>query len=188
MKGIITILITAFAAVSCNHKIHVYTDHDASYDARVCKTYAWTDVVNIEQHHNPVYYNQLNDKRIREAVDFEMAAKGYVYDNSSPELLIHYHIVVNDKAVVTTDDYGYFYSPYWLRTRAPVYQYSEGTFIIDVMDSSDKNLIWRGWAVTPLERFQNGQELSALINESVQKIFEKFPRSMPQKDQPDFIM
>ena len=72
--------------------------------------------------------------------------------------------------------YGYNYGPYWMRTRADVFQYREGTLIIDLMDSKNKNLIWRGWGVSVLG--DNSVSLTEEeINDILIKILKEFPPS-----------
>jgi hypothetical protein len=70
--------------------------------------------------------------------------------------------------------YGYNYSQYWIRNQMDVYQYREGTLIIDLMDANNNNLIWRGWGTAILD---NGDiDLTEeKINHAVYKILKEFP-------------
>lgn len=173
--------------LSCSHEITVFTDYDRDFNLELYHTYNWATVDNIEVRNNPLYYNELNDKRIKLAVDQKLISKGYSQSENA-EVIIHYHIVIDDKSVVATDPFGYHYSPYWIRSRRSVYLYSEGSLIIDVMDATNKHLIWRGWAVTPLENYRNGEKVDRLINDSVKKIFREFPIAGPvKKEEPNAL-
>jgi hypothetical protein len=89
---------------------------------------------------------------------------------------VHYHIIIDNKTSVNPSGYGYNYGPYWMRNRANVFQYREGTLIIDLMDSENKNLIWRGWGVAALG--DNSVSLTEEeINYIVIKILQEFPPS-----------
>lgn len=162
--------------VGCAPSVNVYTDYDRDVNVRSKSTYSWMNVKDIELKNNPLYYNELTDKRIKEAVDLQMKSRGYEQKDTGGELILHYHIVIQDKTVVRTDPYGYYYGPYWTRSRVDVFPYREGSLIIDLMDAESNNLAWRGWAVRAL----NGQAISPeereiIINSVVEKIFEKYP-------------
>jgi Domain of unknown function (DUF4136) len=61
-----------------------------------------------------------------------------------------------------------------MRNQVDVYQYREGTLIIDLMDAKNNNLIWRGWGTSVLN--SNDIDLTeAEISEAVYKILKEFP-------------
>lgn len=157
---------------SCVPTQQVFTDYDRSAHLSEYQTFGWADPVFIEARNNPLYYNELNDKRIKDAVAVQMQTRNYKYSDN-PDLLIHYHIIIEDKTAVRTDPYGY-YGPYWMRTQVDVYQYREGTLIIDLMDANNKNLLWRGW-ITSFLKNQGPEKMDASISDGVRKIFAEYP-------------
>lgn len=161
----------------CSPQITVYSDYDPDYDVRQYQTFAWAPTADIEKGQNPIYYNELNDKRIRSAVNTEMTARGYRLTETQPQVLIHYHIIVDDKTVITTDPYGAYYGPYWMRTQTNVYPYREGTLIIDLMSADTGNLIWRGWAVSAIRSTYTADQADRVVKAAVTKIFRKFQKS-----------
>ncbi len=163
------------AVTACGPQLRVYTDHDPEYEIRNFKTFAWGDKTNIEAGKNPLHYNELNDKRIKFAVVRELGSKGYEHSENDPDLIIHYHIIVDDRTVVTTEPYGYFYGPYWMRMRTNTYSYREGSLIIDLMDPKTNSLIWRGWATADLDQI-TPDKTADMIDRAVTKIFKSFPR------------
>ncbi|HZY82570.1 MAG TPA: DUF4136 domain-containing protein [Cyclobacteriaceae bacterium] len=173
MKYTILVLIALFA--SCSNNIIVHTDFDRSVEIHRLTNYSWLGNKNIELRNNPLYINELTDKRIKDAVGRELAEKGYVFSEQAAQVIVHYHIVIEDKAAVRTEPYGYFYTPYWMSNGAETVRYQEGTLIVDFMDTRNCNLIWRGWAVSVLDE----QKLITedLINRAVSEIFRKFPTS-----------
>lgn len=174
MKTRIGILLLVIFA-SCSDQITVRTDYDRSVKIAEFRTFNWLDKQGIEERNNPLYYNELNDKRIREAVIKQLTGKGYVQDSADPKLKVHYHIVIEDKTQVRSDTY----SPYWIKSERDVYTYREGTLIIDLMDARNEALLWRGWAISALS--DKDQMSDELINEAVAKIFGKLPAAEPQK-------
>lgn len=170
-----TWLIFAIVLVSwaCSPEITVKTDFDKSVEVHRLTYYSWLDPKGIEERNNPLLINELSDRRIRQAVDGQLANKGYIQSDSLAQVIVHYHIVVENKTAIRTEPYGYFYTPYWMRNNSDVVRYREGTLVIDFMDTRSCSLIWRGWAVSILD--DQNMITEELIQKAVQKIFEAFP-------------
>src|SRR5690606_40750327 len=95
---------------------------------------------------------------MRAVVRREMEARGYVYDESAPDLLVNINAYMNQRSdVVSMPEvrYSYYYSyransyfavPYWTE-RSSVYNYTEGTLNIDLVDARERRLVWEGVAV-----------------------------------------
>jgi hypothetical protein len=52
-----------------------------------------------------------------------------------------YHIIVEDRAVLEPDPYGYLYWDSFMRPRDNVFNFREGTLILDFTSSESKELI-----------------------------------------------
>ena len=103
----ILLTIIAIAVARCTPQVQVYSDHDPDYQVADFRTFDWDQKENIEANQNPLYYNELNDKRIKAAVCNELTNRGYARSEQNPDIIIHYHIIVNDQSIVTTKPYGY---------------------------------------------------------------------------------
>ena len=156
-----------FIMAGCSSEIRVSSDHDPDYDLKKYRTFDWLKITNIELEKNPLYYNELNDKRIKSAVQEHLKRKGYLLSEEHPDLIVHYHIIVDDRSVVTTDPFGYFYSPFWTHLQTTVRQYREGTLIVDIMESKTNNLIWRGWAASPIDEVYTSEKIESLVKTAV---------------------
>ncbi len=167
------IVLIFLVLAGCSPEIMVKTDFDKSIEVHRLTYYTWLDPKGIEERNNPLLINELSDRRIREAVDIQLAGKGYIHSDSLAQMVVHYHIVVENKTAIRTEPYGYFYTPYWQRNNADAVRYREGTLIIDFMDTRSCSLIWRGWAVSILD--DNDMITEDLIKRAVGKIFESFP-------------
>jgi hypothetical protein len=175
MKNLVSVVL--LFAVGCSPQFQVYTDYDPQKDVRSFSKFRWLEVQNVEAGQNPIYYNELNDKRIKSAVADELKTAGYSFDKVNADFIVHYHIMVKDKGVVYTDDLGYCYGKYWMDEQTHLYQYSEGTIIIDIMDAKTNDLIWRGWAVSVLD-YETAEGIHKVIKTSIDKIFVEFPHSL----------
>lgn len=179
MKCIMFITVALLMAV-CSPQIQVYSDHDPEYEIGNFNTFYWGNKTDIEANKNPLHYNELNDKRIKSAVGYELSSRGYVLSEVTPDIIIHYHIVIDDQSILTTEPYGYFYGPYWMRMQTHVYPYREGTLVIDLMDPKTNNLVWRGWATVDLALI-TPEKTQEIITRVVAKIFKTFPASTKER-------
>jgi hypothetical protein len=73
-------------------------------------------------------------------------------------------------------DYGYGLGR-WPAAAADVRlsQYEEGTLMLDVIDSSSNELVWRGAAQARIDPNRSPQERTRLINSAVRKMLDRFP-------------
>ena len=86
------------------------------------------------------------------------------------------------KEKVDVRTWGYGYGPYgrywggtWGHGGVSVYQYEEGTLIIDFVDSNSKNLLWRGAAKSVIDDANTPDKRDSIINEAVYQILKNFP-------------
>jgi hypothetical protein len=120
--------------------------------------------------------SELNAKRIERAIEGELGTRGIQQNASSPDLLVAYHVGTQDKIQVT--DWGYNYGSYywgWGGRSVDVYQYEEGTLVIDIVDAQTKNLVWRGWATGTIDRSLSPEAVEAKINNAVAQIMKRYP-------------
>ena len=170
--------LAAITAMGCS-SISVHHDYDAAANWASYKTFDW-----IEQPMDPAggnaqdarAQNSLLAKRIMNAVNAQLAQRGMYRDIQNPTLLLAYHTGVQSKVDVTNYGYSYGYGYYgWQGSNVDVYQYNEGTLIIDLIDASTKELVWRGVAQKTLADNPRPEQIDKTINDAVAKIFQKYP-------------
>ena len=167
----------------CSPTIRTYFDYDKEDNIHSYGTFKWEAESPTEIRSNPLYYSELNDKRIKAAANDILKVKGYVLTEQNPDLTLHYHIVVEERSVLSPDPYGYMYGDYFMRPRSDVFTYREGTLILDFMNATSKTLVWRGWAVAAMEVvFYDTTDTDALIRSAVTKIFQNLPDSRKNVD------
>lgn len=175
MKKILITLTAMVLLASCGPSIRVFSDYDKALSPASYKTYSWLDTKAIEQLGNdPRYINELTDKRIREAVNREFAGVGISLVTQKADMILHYHIIIDNKTMIVTEPYGSRYSRYLENRRTSVYQYKEGTLLIDMMDAKTNEVVWRGGATDVItdEARKNPEEA---INYAVKEILKKSP-------------
>lgn len=126
--------------------------------------------------------NELVIKRVQTAVIRELAAKGLKHATSNPDILIAIHTEAKDRFNVT--NWGYHYAPYdyywrgygyWYGGGIDVYEYEEGTLILDMVRADEKEMIWRGAATKALPYNPTPDKIDQIVNEAVARILENFP-------------
>jgi hypothetical protein len=173
---------TLLVMMGCAPSVSVNYDYDKNVDFGPLKNYTWlpppetpSGTVQAE-----LERNSLLDSRIKTAVNEQLGAKGYQPNSEQPDLLLTYHTGMKDKIDVT--DWGYGYGPYagyggaWYGGGGvDVYQYTEGTLILDIIDADSKNLIWRGSMQGTLDPGASPEQREARIKDAVAKMMANFP-------------
>lgn len=172
MKNLFWILLVI---VGCSPKVVVTVQADFDFPVNKYPSYSWKDSVPPNEDKGNTYYPPVTDRQIHRAVDAVMEAKGYQLVDSGGELQLHYHIIIEDKTVETTETYDYESSTYWFRDALDPYYYSEGTLIIDIVDIRNECLIWRSRAIGILDDFPSDQFSD--LNKIVAKMLKRLPVS-----------
>ena len=60
-------------------------------------------------------------------------------------------------------------------TQTTVYHYEEGSLILDIVDTKNKQLIWRGSAQAEIIASRTSKQRDELIEKAVDKLFSQFP-------------
>ncbi len=185
MKTIYNICL-AFLAVlmltSCA-TVTVTTDYDKTANFSQYKTFSFYQLTDKSGS-----VSDLNKNRIIKAIKADMLRKGFTESKANPDLLINITTILEDKksVVAQTDYYGYggYYRPYrWggayagfappAMTTFNVYEYKDGSLIIDIIDAAKKQLVWQGTGNKEIDKPSSDPDTT--INEAVTKIMEGFP-------------
>lgn len=148
----------------------VDVDSDEAADFGKYKTYAWRAGTPTK--------DPLMQKRIQNAVEDELNAKGLSKKESAPDLHVVTHAAskTEKQVIVNNPGYaGYGWSGWNRRgpTTVNTYEIETGTLIVDLLDAGSNELVWRGVATKTLS--ENPQKIAKLIKKVVAKMFKKFP-------------
>ena len=183
MKSIIPILVVSIFFICCSSATRISYHSNTKKTAIDYKTYSWQSFKTIrgtETH--PVYYNELNDLRIREAVNKQMQLNHYQLKDSGGELQIRYRFVVTSKITVldTLHDPSYYQTqvqPYYKNysnSSKYDFEFPESPLIIEMFDAKTNGLIWQGSAANAISSTLNIPPALAIQN-AVMDIFKGFP-------------
>lgn len=173
---IIGLLILTVFLTRCTTTAPVVTDYDREADFGQYTTFYWSDDFQIENGANgeeePLFYNTLVKKRLKQAIQSEMEGRGYTLSSDDPDLLINSHVVVQEKNT-TRYNYPYYYGYYpFGYNNFPVRNYKEGDIVIDLIDKDQHQLVWQGYASGVLDTQTSDREEE--IREAVSLIFSKY--------------
>ena len=158
----------------CSSVYDVQYDYDLKVEFKGLKTYDWLPVPDKAD------INSLDIARVKAAVNAEMQAKGLVMTSDNPDILIAEHLGKKDKINVRNWGYGYssyggYWGGHWGSGGVSVYEYEEGSLILDFVDAKSKKMIWRGMVKVELDDQATPEEKESLIKEAIQKILKNFP-------------
>ncbi len=170
---VISICIILF--IGCSTSLKVTTDYDKSVDFSKYKTFAFYKMKVTDN------ISQLNQDRILNSIKAEMIKKGFTLNDDAPDVLINTTAILQDKQSVSANTYGYggYYRPYgWGAgyggtTTVNVYEYKDGSIIIDIIDASTQKLIWQGIGNKEIDTPSKNPD--AAIADAVNKILYKYP-------------
>jgi hypothetical protein len=172
------IAVAALLLAACS-SVQVSTDYDPGTDFSVLKTYAWLPR-KASTGGDPRLDSTLLNERIRGAVEAQLAERGYKKTASGrADFLVAYHTAVERKMDVDTIYRGYGYGPdtwgWGGGHETMVYQYDQGTLLLDFLDRKAHRLLWRGSASAVVSESSTPEKRTALINEAVAKLLDRFP-------------
>jgi hypothetical protein len=177
-RVVLLALLLLGASAAWAQKVDV--DWNRNIDFSKFKTYAWIE----SKHPGKGLWNQ----RIIDGVDAKLVKAGLkkVDASAKPDLEVVYNAGVKEHTVV--EDYDYIYRPwgwygwYGYHPYGPrpvgtqTYQEKEATLTVDLVDNSDKEMVWRGVAKDTLA--DSSDKNVKTFNKAMDKMFKNFP---PQK-------
>jgi|SRR5688572_19664747 len=172
------VLLCAFVAAgtaSCSSiKISSDFDHHANFEAY--KTYAFAK----EAEHLPI--DEINRKRLIEAISRELTAKGFS-KSKQPDVWVDMFVTQELKQTATATSspnysgggYRYSWGGGFSATTINVENYVQGTLFVDIVDASNKQLVWQGRGVKTLDADATPAQREKNINYAVKQIFTRYP-------------
>tara|TARA_R110002072_G_scaffold141576_2_gene286821 strand:+ start:746 stop:1387 length:642 start_codon:yes stop_codon:yes gene_type:complete len=173
-------------------------DYKADYDFSAVKTIAFYRNSGEVLGDNPMQLSDIQRDRIDEALSYALTNRGFqmVTDASKADLLLSWTLDTQNKTNVRTYQtptmgmgmgrgYGGYYGGYnrysayncWncapTRTEVSVQNYTQGTFIVDLIDPELKKSVWRG--VTQSRLKGQHSEDQGKYNAAATAIFASFP-------------
>lgn len=172
------LLLTAIALLSLTGLAlsqDVSYNFDQGTDFSKFKTYKWIEIKD------GVHPDQLTDNQIRQALETELAKKGLTkVDSDSANLFIGYHIGVGQEKQINAYNMGGGPLGYGARwgggmTTATTSTINIGQLVLDMYDSSARQLVWRGSATKAIDANAKPEKRAKNLAKGAQKLLKNFP-------------
>lgn len=183
MKKTILFLVCLVSYVFSNAQVKVGADKSFKTSLNDLKTYAWS--ANIDQIPQDqifvgingvyVFNNESTRSKIKEAVEYELNAKGFKKDESNPDLLILFSVTEQPGTLRTYNGYQMINNGLD-STRTPENvqntNIDPGTLIINILDAKTSMVAWQGYASGILKPDMVNDNVK--VREAVSSIFKEF--------------
>jgi hypothetical protein len=161
-----SILISLLAFASCS-TMDVKTNYVPNANFAQYRTYAWLPNKDTGQTAQ-LMHGSPAEQALKSDVAQQLATKGIQQDTTgNPDFLIAYHVMSKEKTDVMDWGYGYGWGG-----GADVYQYTQGTLVLDFIDPRTQQAFWRGYASDVVN---DPSQAAGKVGEAVTKMMEKYP-------------
>ena len=172
LLGLVLVLSTA----ACGVPMRAGADFVPDLDMGRYRTFGFDEAaisrtgdVRLEQ--NPYF-----EDRLVEAIERELSARGIRRDESSPEMMVHFHLTVEDHLEVYNADPASGSPVSDVGVGAEILQYEQGTFVVHFEDSGTHDYVWVGWAAGDIgDALTGSEEMRRWVDEAVASMFEHLP-------------
>jgi len=176
LLSMVMILLAAGSAVGQD----VRYNFDRSTEFSKFKTYKWVTLKDAAR------VNDLTEKQIMAAVDAQLATKGLSkVDRDNADLYIGYQAAVGQEKEFTSfsSDWGYgggwygggWYGPGMSTTTGQTSTIYIGQLALDMYDSANHALVWRGVASKTLDPKAKPEKQAKNLNKAVAKLLKNYP-------------
>lgn len=176
MRRLVLFALTAIFISSCNIKVH--SSYDQTQDFSKYKTFCWLNGCEFT-YTGPTYLNDSTlREKIKEAIVAEMGKKGFTQNDNNPDLLIDFHISVENESSIIYhhgDDDIYDFRPF---PKEEVVNYLKGTLVIDMVDKAKGKMVWRSESIGYMDLHPDLSEKN--IRKGIASVLRKFPPKPPK--------
>lgn len=165
--ALLSVLLVATAASA-----RITTDYNHNVNFTQYKTYSWAAVKTPDS---------LWDQRVKDAVNSELAARGWTMVPSGGEVSVTARDAIHNQQELNTfyDGFGGRRFGGFGTSTTTVDNYKVGTLVVEMFDGDNKNLIWLGVSTNTLST--NPDKNIKSLDKNVRKMFEHFPPNSNHK-------
>lgn len=174
MKRALPLAMLVVAGCATGPKI--YTSKDPSADLAGFATYGFVAELGTDRQE----YSSLLSQYLKASTARQLELRGY-RPSANPDLLVNFYVNTKEKVRSTQTPsaagyYGYRYPYYgaWGGYETTVTQYTEGTLTVDLVDASEKQLVWEGTATGRITD-EVRENLQPAVETAVSAIFAQYP-------------
>jgi hypothetical protein len=176
-KSIALALVSGVLMIACSQALQVNYDHDSTVNLKQFKTFRVEAERDMQQ--DPLLGSELNRNRLADAVTEVMQAKGYVLNQSGPELVVRFMTDVKDRQQVRSNNTYSPYSWWWYGggNNISTYNYQESRFILNIYMNGGRKMIWQGWATGKVKAPSKKEDRETMIKNTITDILRSFPQA-----------
>ncbi len=180
---IVAVVALSLVVGSCS-STRYFVDSDTRNDFSGYSTYAWFQLASPpDEAKPPTEANTILTRRIRWAIDGALVGKGLKSaEVGDADFLVTYSLVLQSKMVMYSTGWsmpmggwgwgGWGWGAGWSGGRSSMETYTEGTIVVDVLDTKTRTLVWRGIAENAFTKPNPDDEKVAKI---IGKVMSGFP-------------
>lgn len=181
---VLALAATAILAGAGCSSITTNVDFDPATNFASYKTFAFKDVHGR---------GEFQMKRVEAAIEKTLVTKGLTKMDGKaegkPDLWVVLHArLKNDKQITSYNSgWGWGWGWGWHGwggggiTTARVYDVPVGRLVVDLVDTKEKELVWRGVAWRDVGSSETPQERAEITQKAVDRLFEGYPPGVPPK-------
>jgi hypothetical protein len=175
-------LVFLLLAVSTALAQDVRYNFDKNTDFSKFKTYKWVAIKGADQ------TNDLVDKQVKDALDAELATKGLSkVEGDNADLFVGYQTAIGQEKQFNSYSTDWGYGGGWYRggwyggmggssmTTGQTSTIYTGQLVLDMYDSANKDLVWRGVASKTLDPKAKPEKQQKNLAKAVKKLLKNYP-------------
>jgi len=178
-----TVVSLLFGLAVNAQQVEVGADNSFTAPIKDYKTYAWSkqidqiphDAVFVGPNGVLVFNNESTRSKIKNAIQFELSAKGYKQTSTNPDMIVLFRVLEQPTTLTTYNGYQ-MYDNGLDSTRTPANvqhtQVDAGTLLINIVDAKTSKVAWQGYASGILKPDMANDQ--AKIRQAVASIFNQF--------------
>ena len=160
---------------------------DKNTDFSRFKSYKWVNLKDVSK------LNDLVDKQIKSAIDSELAAKGLrKVEDDKADLFVGYQAAIGQEKQFTSYSTDWGYGGGWYRggwygggmgtstTTGQTDTIYVGQMAVDMYDSANKDLVWRGLASKTINEKAKPDKQQKNLAKAMKKLFKNYPPQVKQ--------
>ncbi|MGF7217301.1 hypothetical protein GGR92_003474 [Spirosoma lacussanchae] len=183
LKGIISSLFVVGTLASCAPAITVKYDYDPKVNVRQFTTYRIE--ADRQRNADPIVGSNLNQRRIADALDQSLKARGYKpVTQGEADLVVRFFTDARDRQQIqsnnTMSPWGWGWGGWGMPNQVYSRQYEENRVVINVIDVRTNDIVWQGWATGQLNNRNKERDRDQAFRETVTSIMKNFPESAGQ--------
>ncbi|HEY7575766.1 MAG TPA: DUF4136 domain-containing protein [Thermoanaerobaculia bacterium] len=161
------------AIVSCaSVKMDVGWDKQADFSKY--RTWGWKDDGSIR--------DAVWKRRVESVLEDELGKHGLARSDANPDLwlALHWRLSTDTRVVSYSPAWGYGWGPYWgVPYMTEVYDVPAGSMLLDLVDVSKKEIVWRGTASGEIRANKENEEREQKLREILARMFTGYPPARP---------